>query len=668
MKDYNLMSEHPLSMPYIYKDNTFYDDIICLDFETTAMYNINDKWIPYDYTISEQCYRNCEKLSFVYIWMISINGDVFYGRKLRSLRDVLVKLNRYKCYIYVHNLSYEFQYLRNIAKVEKTFTRNPHHEMYVIFKDFPNIEFRCSYMLTRLSLENWGKKITVETGVHIEKKVGSLMYNVFRTPNTDLTEDELNYCKYDVLVMHKGLELYRSKYKHIKNIPLTQTGEIRREIKKASRKCFFNIKATELQPHYVEEFDRALAVLRGGDSHGNYIYANQILVDVDCYDYESSYPFNMCTQKIPMSKFEQSSFLRRKNMGYIIYVRYTNIQSLSTLHYIPRSKSRTRGEVHVDNGRIIGAEFLEIYITDLDYDIIEKNYSYEKVDIIQCYSAILGYMPRDIIEVILSKFAYKTQLKGVEGMEGIYMASKEFINGIYGLSITSLIHTDYIFDDDSGKYSTPIESYITRRNKLSEQVTHPSKNPLHYYFGLWTVTRARKMLWDGFDEFGHENIAYYDTDSYKGWLDSVVADKISLRNKNALEEMGNRYGFDENLLFPKRPDGKVGYMGHLEQEKGYNQFKFLGSKKYAYIQDGDLHITVAGLSKKAKDSFNTLDDFTPDFYVNPSKSRKMGITYTDSQPLPCIDGYQVEDRKAAILTPMGFSNTTDEFLILSSQV
>jgi hypothetical protein len=71
-------------------------------------------------------------------------------------------------------------------------------------------EWRCSYMLTRLSLAAWGKQIGTD------KKSGDLDYNVLRTPLTPLTDKEMMYCEYDLRVMYEGLTKYRDKYGVIK--------------------------------------------------------------------------------------------------------------------------------------------------------------------------------------------------------------------------------------------------------------------------------------------------------------------------------------------------------------------------------------------------------------------------------------------------------------------
>jgi len=82
---------------------------------------------------------------------------------------------------------------------------------------------------------------------------------------------------------------------------------------------------------------------------------------------------------------------------------------------------------------------------------------------------------------------------------------------------------------------------------------------------------------------------YSDTDSVKyiGELQGLDEYNAETRNR-ALD----------NDAWAKDPSGKIHYMGVYESEGTYDRFVTLGAKKYAYEQDGKLHITIAGVNKK----------------------------------------------------------------------
>lgn len=87
-----------------------------------------------------------------------------------------------------------------------------------------NILFRCSYMLSGMSLE----KVAKNYKLPVEKLVGELDYIKIRYATTKLSEKELEYCENDILIMYYYLLTHKERYKNIQDIPLTQTGEVRR--------------------------------------------------------------------------------------------------------------------------------------------------------------------------------------------------------------------------------------------------------------------------------------------------------------------------------------------------------------------------------------------------------------------------------------------------------
>ena len=232
---------------------------------------------------SEQFFRDNTAIAIMYIWQFSIDDMVFYGRTYQELVDFFDELNQKhkgKKIVYVHNLSHEFVFLNNIYQFQPqdVFARKPHKIIKASIPPF-DIEFRCSYFLTNLSLENWGKKIG------LPKAVGDLDYNKVRTPLTQLSEKELGYCERDCLVVYQGIHEFRKQYKHVKNIPLTQTGIVRKEYQHR----IFNDKQLQKKLQRLvptEEMYKILKkVFRGGDTHANYLHANKLIKFVKSFDF-----------------------------------------------------------------------------------------------------------------------------------------------------------------------------------------------------------------------------------------------------------------------------------------------------------------------------------------------------------------------------------------------
>lgn len=159
----------------------YYTDIITFDIETTS----------YSKTVS-----------FMYVWQICINGSCFYGRTWEEFKELITMLQMYKdtFVIWVHNLSFEFGFIQDLFPWENVFAINYHKPIYAKTE---NIIFRCSYLMSNLSLEKLGDNYELNT----RKLVDRLDYSLIRHSETDLTEEELAYCENDVRVLYEYIDL-----------------------------------------------------------------------------------------------------------------------------------------------------------------------------------------------------------------------------------------------------------------------------------------------------------------------------------------------------------------------------------------------------------------------------------------------------------------------------
>ena len=116
-----------------------YSDVIyTFDIEVSSLFNINGKWQNFDYSIED--YTDIEKQSCVYISMFGIEDKVYYFRNFKFFEEILKKLSnpRARKIIYIHNLSYEFQFLRMILKnytIENMLATAPHKPISFVVKE-----------------------------------------------------------------------------------------------------------------------------------------------------------------------------------------------------------------------------------------------------------------------------------------------------------------------------------------------------------------------------------------------------------------------------------------------------------------------------------------------------------------------------------------------------
>ena len=85
-----------------------------------------------------------------------------------------------------------------------------------------------------------------------------------------------------------------------------------------------------------------------------------------------------------------------------------------------------------DNGRVVKADRLLTYLTDIDLEIVKHQYKWESAVVVECYRSEYGLLPKAMKDVTMDYYERKTKLKGVIGQEVYYMKSKNKLNSIYG--------------------------------------------------------------------------------------------------------------------------------------------------------------------------------------------------------------------------------------------
>lgn len=668
-----------------YRNELLSDTIFCFDIEDTSYYIDNDlKITTFDYDDPDRM-KLCTKGSLCYHWQFSVNDTVFTGRELRDFPKLLESLN--KCcparkIIYVHFLSHEFQFLLNIFKFDDVFARNAHKPITAYIAKY-NVEFRCSYTLTRLSLDTWSKNLPVK------KLKGNLDYDVLRTPLTPLTEKEIAYCINDVLVMYHGIKAFKGKYQHVYNIPLTQTGEVRRVVKQKLSKSRYWLECCQRTlPKTIEEFKDEIHAFIGGSVIANFLYKDTTVSNVMMKDISSSYPWVMLSEKYPDKPFKKITsgfnyYIDNPDYAYLIHFTAKNVEAKTNCKFLSKSKLLSFDKVECDNGRVIRSAELSVILTNIDYELFNRCYS---ADITINYMKIstTRYLPNEFRKYILELYCNKTTLKGISGQEELYMQSKQFVNSLFGMMVTKDISDDIIFDGELwSKDELTIEKFI---EKIDIKKRSLSKNFLSFQFGIWVTAYARRNLWNAIlalDEY----VVYCDTDSvkYLSIADDSYFDEYNADVLGKYEILANDIGVPTNMFYPKSPKGKVCYIGVFDTEdacidKNGNiqtvpEFRALGAKKYIYRDrnDNELHMTVAGVSKKAVkclnndiSNFETGTTFTEKDLKNADAVKLTPYYLNDIDEITFPDGYKNTYKYGINLMPTTYnlSITPSDLLLL----
>lgn len=650
---------------------TIYNNtILTFDIEVTSAWLENGKVIGYSKGKDSDYWNELTPLSLCYIWQFSCDGKVYYGRELTDFLKVLDDIpSNYQTIIWIHNLSYEFMFLSNILTWKSIFARNPHKPIKCVSNEYPNIEFRCTYMLTRLSLESWGKELKVE------KAVGDLDYEKIRTPLTTLTNEELHYCEQDCIVVDAGIRNYLIRYKKVRNIPLTQTGTVRKEVKtKLTCSKSYLKKVKKLVPKDAREYKMLQGIFAGGYTHANKLYSGVPLYGViEHYDFSSSYPYVMISEKYPMQKWlyiaghklpDEETF---EDYAYILKLQFTNIRSISYNTYIQGSKIYNASGLRWDNGRIIKANTLCIDITEQDFLTIKENYIWDDLKVLGLYRSKKEYLPKDLIEYILQLYKNKTELKGIPEFFDIYMQSKQYINSMFGMCVTAIIQSDVILEDDEWYVKRLTEDAVNERlDKLRSFSPREKRYFLSYSWGCYVTAYARRNLWRCIHSID-DDVIYVDTDSIFcmgkqdfSWYDTEVNEKL----KKVCEETG----LDFTSTRPKDRKGKEVPLGVFTKEPECTEFITLGAKRYVERrkEDNKLHLTVSGINKEAVELLNNnIENFKDGFNFDKDAEcvRKRLITYITNQP-PCVfpDGYICKYTHGINMRRNGYKLTmTDEY-------
>lgn len=624
-----------------YRKKTYNNSVCCFDIETTS------------YKIAADI-----KQSLCYIWQFSVEGDVVYGRTLEEFRLLLEELKHGvegTIIIYVHNLGFELQHLFNIIPDFEVFARTARKPIYAYSKSL-DVEFRCSLMLYQKSLAKLSKETTVK------KLVGDLDYSIIRTPYTPLTATELGYCENDVLVIDEMIHKEIKTYGTVARIPLTQTGKVRKHVKELFDKDYsYHARMKRMQPDTVEEFNFMLKCYQGGYTHANASYVDQIMQNVDSFDFASSYPYVMVAFKFPgkFTKYTLNSLDDMKpSRAYLLHLKFTDITCETQNTYIQFAKVKAKEPV-VDNGRVVSADELYIYCTELDYDIIKQTYSWESVEIIESYAAYKSYLPKKYVEYILELYEYKTTLKNIKGKEDIYTESKQFINSLYGCFCTNNIRPEISVNECLWQRTELTPEMI--QDKLNEAKT--SWNTILYYaWGIYTCAYARHNLWCGGIIPNDDYVLYTDTDSIKvlhGKADRAV-ESYNQSVLKRLEHVSRIRHIPLNKFMPVDTEGNKRPLGVFDFEGTYDRFITQGAKKYAYEQNGELHITLAGVNKNVgAQTLQKLENFREGFYFEPGKAGKLTLTYNDEQ-IPAIvtgiDGvpFEAHYKYGVYMEPAGY--------------
>lgn len=560
------------------------------------------------------------------------NICTLWGRKpseaVQCIDKIIKHINADNFIIYVHNLAYDYMFLRKFffsewGLPEKALNTKSHYPIVIEWDN--GVILKDSLILAQKSLEKWAKDLNVEH----KKAVGSWDYDKLRGQNENYTTEELHYIENDTLAGVECIDTLRKQlHHHIYSMPYTATGIVREAAYKISKENHGFENFQKLTP----DFDIYMIleqVFHGGYCHANRHIIDEILSNIIVFDFKSSYPFVMLTEKYPMTRFKPFKYSSIDDLLQLS-VKYAFITKLIlvkprlkkdvVMPVLQFSKAVKTINAVIDNGRILCAGYVEIYCSEITLDLIKQQYDFEAHICTEVHYARKAYLPRWFTDFVFDLFKKKCELDGVDPLN--YVLAKASLNSCYGMCVQKAIQNDieenYLYYDGDERH--PYETTSNYTPEKYEKYRNNRRKFLPFQWGCWVTEYAMKNLFT----VGQycENWVYSDTDSVFGYNWSM--EKIRDYNKSCVEKLAaNGYG-------SVTVNGKVFTLGVAELDKKCNKFKTLGAKRYCYTdkEEKDLHITVAGVPKSGvKCLKNDMRNFRKDFVFDGITTGKLQHKY-----------------------------------------
>lgn len=589
--------------------------------------------LPFSFDIETTSWKTTDgkneiKHATMYVFVFGINGIVVVGRTWEEFNIFLsMVMDKFKCgidrhiIIYVHNLGYEFQFIRKHFHWVSVFAIDQRSPAKAITDT--GLEFKDSLVLSGYSLAKVSEHLAK---YKVKKMVGDLDYRLLRNKDTPLTEKEWGYVFNDGLVVMAYIkeEMERNKDK-ISKIPMTNTGYVRRYVRDC---CLYEnpsnhkIGVAKYQDYVSimrnltlekDEYTMLKDCFQGGFTHANAFNSGITMKDVTSMDFTSSYPSVMICEMFPMSKGEKVEVKSKDDFEYYLdhyccmfYVEFLGLQS-KEIGDNPISLSRCllhEGD-ETDNGRIYKANKVGMVITEVDYEVYKKFYSWLHMNVGTMYIYEKWYLPSSFVLSILKLYHDKTTLKGVDEKYVEYMHSKGNLNACYGMTVTDVCRNEDTYSEEDGWEHSPcldVEGTLEKYNQDRRRV-------LFYPWGIWVTAYARRNLFSGIYALkGTGDYIYADTDSIKMLNYKSHKKYFDDYNETLKKKMIKAMDYHKlpyDMIEPSTIKGEKKLLGAWDYDGHYDYFKTLGAKRYISVENGNIHITISGVNKRCGQDFLT---------------------------------------------------------------
>ena len=417
---------------YNNQDRYYFNIASAFDIETSSFYrdeNFNQysEMQLYEAGVPEEERNKLEKISIMYVWQFGINGYNLMGRTwqefikcIDTISEELSLVGGRRLIVYVHNLSYEFQFIRKWFEWESTFNTDDRKPIQAV--TINGIEFRDSYILSGYALQFLSNDLMK---YKVNKSVGDLDYSLIRHSQTPLTDKEIGYCINDIRVVMAYIQEKIENEGNITNIPLTKTSYVRRYCRNKTLYNGGSHKNNNTYRNYRDlmkdltltekEYYQAKRAFQGGFTHANAEYVDKVVENVTSYDFTSSYPSVMVAELYPMGKgkeivIKSKEQFERLNKNYctMFDCKFYNLRpKLFCDNPLSFSKCYQVKNHIENNGRIVYADEAVTTLTNVDLEVMNDFYEWDKLEVWNFRAYIKAPLPKNFVDSILKLYEDK---------------------------------------------------------------------------------------------------------------------------------------------------------------------------------------------------------------------------------------------------------------------
>lgn len=650
--------------------------------------------------------------AFMYIWMFALGEDlIVYGRTWDDFKDWMLLLEDelqlaadYQLVIYVHDLRYEFGFMRKFLQIDDHKPIVARTQRVIIKFESGCFEWRDSYSYTEQPLKKMGEEVGIP-------KLPDFDYSKTRLPITKLTDRELEYCEHDVKILARYYAGEVNFYGLLSKMPLTLTKQVHRIIssemaKTCTKHQRWTMAARQLDAAKDDDYN-ILRMLRvayfGGFNFATSIYRGDELSGVLGADIDTSYISQVLLHRFPAAKFKRMDLPIPPSMaaspgmiqeiceasgpysGRAMLIHFTackvkaKIPSLAFLPIYPKNYLTRAPEARrrMKTEHVAECDYIDTVLTDVDFRLFCKWYDWElnSMHIVDIYSSRYMPLPEYVIQSAITlaaqKFATKAELAEIKKHRmptpqevAEYVRIKSKCARIYGVFVQDPIRMEYMYSAEAGNV---VPAGLTGIDRAADELDADKRNfsPVMYQWGVWVASWARKELLDPLykiatwspvpqpdpERFFNRTVVYSDTDSmYIILKDNPAAleiiEEYNRKKDAAVQRMCKKYGCNPMWL-----QG----LGQFRTEY-YSKFKVLGLKQYCYIQSGNFNYHISGLPQieiddkgeyikgKYFEQYDTAADkmaaVTEDFYVPADRTGVLKSHYIDEERCCCVSDDQ----------------------------